>query len=211
MVHLLTIADLSRFFAIDFNSNCANLLSLSLPSPPLCFHFCWPLWDSGILGVAPPLSLVQRSGTAAGICDLRRLKIKRCGGLRAKALLALDFCPGTLRRAAFAISSCPYHLSHFAGELPFLLPPPSSVFALPICLEDSFRCFPACLPLLACFGGQKSGDILDEGRGFAKKSAFFWNFWVGDAKRPKKWQYFGGAAVGGQKQRSFLAGSLLGQ
>ena len=34
-----------------------------------------------------------RGGTAAGIYDLRRLQIGRCGGLRKRALLAPDCCP----------------------------------------------------------------------------------------------------------------------
>ena len=35
---------------------------------------------------------VLGKGTAAGIYGLRRLKIKRCGELATRALLALDFC-----------------------------------------------------------------------------------------------------------------------
>ena len=51
-------------------------------------------------------------GIAAGIYALRRLKFKRCGGARPKALLALDFC--LCMRGRSCNSSILVHISGLA-------------------------------------------------------------------------------------------------
>ena len=58
---------------------------------------CSPLAARGlriplIFNTLPSRALTQRS-TVAGMYDLRRLQIKRCGRLGVKAVLALDCCP----------------------------------------------------------------------------------------------------------------------
>ena len=161
--------------------------------------------------MAPSLSLVPRSGTAAGICDLRRLKVKRCGGLWAKALLALDFCPGTLRRAAFAISPCPYHLSHFAASYHFYCPLPLPFSPSPSASRTTSVAFlPACRFRRA--SAAKIGAIFWTRREVSPKNRRF--FGISGLVMPngqKNGSILAGQQLAAKKQRSFLAGSLLGQ
>ena len=55
--------------------------------------FCPPGYASPAKHLQPSEAPPAQQGTAAGIYDLRRLQIGRCGGLRERALLTPDCCP----------------------------------------------------------------------------------------------------------------------